>query len=377
MHNLLLAFAPADHLMTLCNRGLLLSLILLASPLPLPGQTERQPATPAVKTLVEFEILLPRQGDALDAQKWGPTFERIGVSVRFRQAILDDEPEVEERMRGTWRMVNVVGEMDREGTLHFPEKSFTMSEGAKLADWVEELKTFGAQGSPDGKPVWGLSEAQFTAVYDELSKPIENSLEGQELPDALQNLQLPADYPVRLHETAENRLTDPSSAHALREEVQGLSLGTGLAIVLADYGLGFRPIRNTKGTIALVVEPLSEITDPWPIGWELDPAQPRNEVAPGYFEMVRAGFDDLPLEDVLDAVEQASGTPIIINYEGSAARGIDPAVVRVSYPQKQTAWVLIVRTVTSQARLTREIMIDEAGKPFIYVFPFVPQRAAD
>lgn len=364
--------------MTLCLRGVVCLIALICGIDSLSAQSDRQPASPATKTLVEFEILMPKLGDGLDAQRWGPAFEKIGVSVRFRQAILDDEPAIEEQTRGTWRMVNVVGEMDLDGTLHFPDdKSFTMSESAKLAEWVNDLKTYGAQGSPAGKPVWGLSEPQFTAVYDALSTPITAEVAGLELPDVFQNLKLPADYPLKLHETAEDRLRNPASAHPLRENVTGLSTGTGLAIVLADYGLGFRPLRNTQGKIDFIVEPLSEISDPWPIGWEPDPAQPRNEVAPGFFAMVRAGFDDLPLQDVLEAVEQASETPIIINYEASLARDINPAEVKVSYPQKQTSWVLIVRTVTSQARLTREIMIDEAGKPFVYVFPFVPQRTKD
>lgn len=341
------------------------------------AQGERPAAANAEKTLVEFEILLPKLGDGLDAQTWGPVFEKMGVSVRFRQAILDEEPKVEERIRGSWRMVNVIGEMDLDGTLHFPDKTYTMSETRQLGEWVDELKTYGAQGAPDGKPAWGLSEAQFTAVYDALSTPIDAELAGIELPDAFQALKLPVDYPLRLQTTAEELLRSPVSAHPLRQDVRGLSMGTGLAIVLSDFGLGFRPLRNPKGTIDLVVEPLEDLKDPWPIGWELDPSQPRNEVAPALFAMVRAGFDDLPLQDVLDAIEQASQTPIIIDYRRCAARDIDPAEVKVSYPQKQTAWVLILRTVTAQARLTREIMLDEAGTPFVYVFPFEPQRSAE
>ena len=222
-----------------------------------------------------------------------------------------------------------------------------------------------------------MSEAQFTEVYDALSTPIETDLAGLELPDAFQALKLPADYPLRLQTTAEDLLRNPVSAHPLRQDVRGLSMGTGLAIVLGDFGLGYRPLRNPRGTIDLMVEPLEDLKDAWPIGWELDPATPRNEVAPALFAMVKAGFDDLPLQDVLDAVEQASQTPIIIDYRRCAARDIDPAEVKVSYPQKQTAWVLIIRTVTSQARLTREIMADEAGQPFVYVFPFEPQRSAE
>jgi hypothetical protein len=117
------------------------------------------------------------------------------------------------------------------------------------------------------------------------------------------------------------------------------------------------------------------MSQPWPIGWELEAKPPLNEQAPQLFNMITAGFDKLPLQDVLDAVEQASQTSIIIDYEQCAAREIDPRTVQVNYPQKKTAWAILIRSVTSQARLTREVKVDESGRVFVYVFPFAPKAA--
>lgn len=329
------------------------------------------------KTLVEFEILMPKIGNPLLAQQWGPVFEQIGVGVRFRERILDDKPSVEERSRGTYRMVTVVGEMDRDGTLHFPNRSFRRDQSQRLAEWVRELQTYGAQGSPDGQPLWGLSQRQFDALFAALGRPVTADVQGLGLREAIQNLGLPNEYPFRLHRSAEDLLSSSAADHAVRNDVTGLSCGTSLAIVLADFGLGFRPLRTPAGSIELVAEPLQGLSHPWPVGWPVDPKRPRNETAPALFAKVEAGFNEVPLADVLAAIANASQTPVILDYEACARHKVDPTTVNVSYPQKQTAWILILRTVTAQARLTREIMLDEAGNAFVHVFPFEPRRAAE
>jgi hypothetical protein len=327
----------------------------------------------ALKTDVEFEVLVPRFGGALEAQSWGPVFQKLGVSVRFRQAILDDKPVVEERTRGTYRTVKVIGEMDTGGTLHVPSKSFKPSDTTTLKEWVDELKTYGAQGSPDGKPLWGLTKEDFDALFVKLSKPLAAEVEGLAPRAALAKLEMPASHPVRLHTSADAKLQGELAARPLRQEVGGFSAGTGLAIVLADYGLAFRPRRTPQATIELVVEPLADISDPWPVGWPLDAKRPLNEEVPQLFDMVTAGFPDLPLQDVLNAVEQNSQTPIVVDYELCATKEIDPFTATVKFPEKKTAWFMLIRSVTAQARLTRELKVDEAGRVFVHVFPFMPK----
>ncbi len=327
-----------------------------------------------LRTLVDVEVLLPKLDTSLNAQTWGPVFEKLGVTVQFRQAILDDKPAVTERVRGSYRLVKAVGEMDLNGTLKFPGKSFKLSDAAALTEWINELKTYGAQGSPVGKPLWGLNQEDFDSLFKDLGAPIAADVEEQELRAALQKLGLPARYPVRLQASAEAWLQN-AGGRPLRQEVRGFSSGTGLAIVLADYGLGFRPQRTPQATLELAVEPLQDMSHAWPIGWELEAKPPLNEQAPQLFNLITAGFENLPLQDVLDAAEQASQTPIIIDYEQCAAREIDPRTARVNFPQKKTAWAMLIRSVAGQARLTREVKTDEAGRIFVFVFPFVPRPA--
>lgn len=357
------------------HRSLMFALV---APVLLCGSSGRaqQPDRLALKTEVEFEVLVPRFGGALESQTWGPVFEKLGVTVRFRQAILDDEPVVEERTRGTYRTVKVVGEMDLDGTLHVPGKAFKSSDTGILKEWVDELKTYGAQGSPDGKPLWGLKQVDFDALFIKLARPLTAEVEGLAPREALAKLAMPAEHPVRLNAAAEARLQGELAARPLRQDVNGFSGGTGLAIVLADFGLGFRPRRTPQATIELVVEPMADISDPWPVGWPLEPKRPLNEEVPQLFDLVTAGFPDLPLQDVLNAVEQNSKTPIIVDYELCATKEIDPFTASVKFPEKKTAWFMLIRSVTAQARLTRELKVDEAGRVFVHVFPFVPKPVA-
>jgi hypothetical protein len=345
-------------------------------------RAQSEPAAPPnplaiKKTIVDFEIMLDEEGNPLDPQQWGPVFERLGAAVQFRQRILDDQVSINERIRGSYRMVTAIGELDSNGSLNFPGKSFKLDNTQPLAEWIRELQTYGGQGSPDGQPVWGLTDKQFDALFAELGRPVTGSCDGLEFQSAIEQLGLPAAYPFRLHETARELVLSSAGAHTVRHEINGLSRGTALAIVLADYGLGFRPLRSPAGAIDLVAEPLAGLEKPWPIGWPLEDDRPRNETTPALFAQVDAGFNDVPLADVLSAIEEATSTRVIVDYEKCAGRDIDPAALNVKYPQRKTAWILILRTVAAQARLTREIMVDEAGTPFVYLFPFEPKRARD
>lgn len=355
-----------------------LGALVFASAAQAQKSSTRAPGSlPVKQTSVEVEIMLDKFSDNVAPQQWGPVFEKLGVAARFRERIQGDDVSLGEKTRGSYRYVTAVGELNRDGSLNFPGKSFTLDNTAAINAWIRELQTYGALGSPDGQPVWGLTDQQFDALYDELRQPVAGDFEGLEFQPAIKQLALPDAYYFRLDEAARELAQKPERQHPFRHEVSGLSRGTALAIVLADYGLGFRPLRTPTGAIELVAEPLETLKKPWPIGWPLDKDRPRNETAPALFEQVTAGFNDQTLADVLSAIEQASHTRVIVDYERCARRKINPDEVKVSYPQKRTAWILILKTVTSQARLSREIMTDEGGSAFVYVFPFEPKREAD
>lgn len=347
-----------------------LLIILMAVAGSAEGQDRRGAA---VETLLDIEIMMPPLGgDPLDGQRWRQAFEKLGEGVKLRQPLPSDKPAVEESTRGNFRIVKVTGLMDRQGKLVFPHnRTFTLAQTEQLGKWLDELKLFGAQGSPDGKPLWGLSNAQFDTLFRQVGAPVTESLKGLELKAAVAKLPLPAELSVEFHRDTQPLLA-AATGQKLPIEVQGLSSGTALSAILSQWKLGFRPLRGPRGDLRLLVQSLEGLKDPWPIGWPVDDVVPRNQIIPQFFEMVMTGFEAVPLGRVLEAIEAETDVPIIVNRAFCRERGIDVDKTTVSYPRKQAAYALVIQSVVRESQLTYEYRLDEANAPFVYVSPFVP-----
>ena len=365
-------------------RLLLLSALLLFSVASAAGaqhgDVRRGPGSPAARkrpttTTVSVELLTGDEGVGLHAQEWHQVFEKLGVSFRARRSIFNDKPEVRERMFGTIREVKIVGRLDRDGRMVLPDRAFRRSDAAKLAEWIRELKTYGAKGSPQGKQMWGLDKSQFASVYKALSWKLETDVEGQKIEDALAKMQLPAEFPVRFTTTTRRWLsTEFRRAPTVRHSLKGLSVGTALAIVLNDYGLGFRPLRTPEGTIELAIDPLTKTTDVWPVGWEITEALERRKLVPKMFELVPVELEDANFVDVLHAISVKTGVPILFDRYRIEAKQIDLDNLRVSHKPSQTAWSLLIKRLANSARLTRVFKKDEAGRPFVWITTLEPRR---
>ncbi len=332
-------------------------------------------AARADKTIIEVELIgRGALSGGVKAHRWAETLQKLGVSVRVRQPTVDDEPGVTEKTRGTLRWVYVVGVLDNKGRMLLPDRNFAPSDIVLLREWIDELKLYGAQGSPDGKPLWGLSKTQFNTIFAALGEPIPQDSEGETLTRALQQMNLPQQYPVRFHSTSAPPLSAAEGSLPVRQRLAGISCGTGLAALLADYGFGFRPLRTPAGAIELVVQPLADIDNAWPVGWDPPQGTRRTKLAPRLFKMVPVQFDDVPLQDVLDAITQASGVPIIIDHRAVEQKGIDLAETTLSYPAKRVAWIQVIHSAAARNHMTEKLRVDEGGKPFVHVAPFVPRR---
>lgn len=333
----------------------------------------QEPQQADSNVLLDLEIVTPRQGtNLLASQRWGSFFRDQGEVVRVREPLADDKPGATETSRGTFRLVKVVALMDRDGQLHVPGHKLTLNQPDKVQEWLKELKTYGAQGDPEGQPRWGLNEEQFKAVYAALSVPVVESQQGRPLSEVMKSLPLPVDFPLRVHAEAAP-LFETAGQEPVKDDIQGLSLGTALAGTLVQQGFGFRPRRTPSGTLELVVESLSKISDPWPVGWTVDPAK-RKEVAPQLFKSVAAGFENQPLDDVLHAISTQQQVPILCNRAACATREIDLHNL-VTYPMRSvTMWMMVLDSSVRQSKLEAFIRRDEVGQPLVYVTPFEPKR---
>lgn len=319
-------------------------------------------------TTVEVELLTAPDGGALHGQQWRAQFEQLGIALRVRRPVLNDKPDVSERVVGTLRYVTAVGQLERSGKIAFPAKTFALSDAPKLKEWLDELKTYGAQGSPNGRPLWGLTEKQFKVTYDVLTAVQKTSVAGKDLPDAVAALELPQNLSVRWSTDAqqylEGRVADGriTAVH----DTSGFSKATALAIALNDQGLGFRPNRTPEGTIELLIEPQSrEEQVHWPVGWPLQRQRP--VALPGLFAMVNVALEKVPLSELLEDVAKATETPIFVDRAELDRRQIDLSKLLVSHPLKKTTWSIALRAVLVPKHMTGELWQDEAGRGFVWV----------
>lgn len=321
-------------------------------------------------TTVEIKLLVGTDGGALHSQQWLKVLEPLDVSIQIQKPDLDDKPEVKERIVGTLRYVTAIGTLDRSGKISFPGRSFSTSDGAALKEWIDDLRTYGAQGSPEGQPLWGLSKDQFTRIYDGLNRVVDVELIDQPIREAVSKLPLPEQYPVRWGQAAADSIARRMSGATVRQEIKGFSAATALAIALNDCGLGFRPNRTPTGGLELLIEPLGKRDDHWPVGWPLQ--QQRFKAAPKFFAMTTIELDQVTLADVLLAVTELSETPVLVDHAELDKKGIDPAQLKVSFKRGRTSWSVALKQMVIPQKLSREIWQDEAGRAFVWITVFHP-----
>ena len=321
----------------------------------------------APETEVSLELISGAAAATEHAQAWGQRLQKLEIQFQTRQAITGDKPEVKEQKLGRLRKVTVVAVLDRNGKILCNDRAFTLAEAEKLADWIRELKTYGAQGAPQGKPLFGLDNRQFAGVMQALSVPVTIDTDGLTLEAALAKLPLPEKHPLRMTPEAQRAARESNANKKLRTDARSLSVGTALAATLNEFGLSFKPLRTPEGKIELVVSPREAGQDAWPIGWPLDPDTPQGKLVPALFKTVPVELDEVPLTDVLTAASQAAEIPLLVDHFAIEREEIDLSELKVTVAKRKTTWSLLLRQVTFPHKLGRRIVTDDSGKPFVLI----------
>jgi hypothetical protein len=334
-----------------------------------PGEKPSKPAEPT-NTTIHIDLFSSDPTQALQSQTWGRVFDTLGHRVRIRTGGAEDEPQISESNRGPLRTVTLVGKIDRRGTVTFPGRTFNPGDDKALKEWLEELQSYGAQGSPIGKPRWGLNADQFQGLFTSLSEVVETDVTGLPLPDVVRSFGFGIDIPLRIHDSVADRWKSTASGLVALQDVRKLTRGSALAVLLNDHGLCFRPLRTPSGAIDLVVLDKAQTADPWPLGWEPRPNVPRNEYAPALFAFGPIGFLDRPVTETLADAREQTGCAMVVDTPGLLKKEVDLSKKIYGVPQKKTAWVLILQSALTGTGLLPHIRIDEAGRGFVLVAPF-------
>ncbi len=318
--------------------------------------------------IVEMEIVTDPRSSALVAQRWTAVLSQSGVSrVRIRASRRGDKVQVTTAGTDRRPVYQVMGSLDSRGTLNLPGGRFQQGDRSKLRQWVEELKTWGPQGAPQGQPAYGLNAEQLSTLLKDLSQPVVVSTSSLQEAKAFDQIVGKLQVPVEL-----DRATAGSLRHSrtVGVELQGLASGTALAYVLRPSGLVFRPQRLPSGEIRLLVQPSNQVEKPWSIG--VAPEQRDSEILPVLLEFLKVEIEPTPLAEVLPVIQGRVKVPFLIDQNQLVKHRVDISQVKVSHPSKKTWYQALLRHLLRQAQLKHELRLDEAGKPFLWITTLKP-----
>jgi hypothetical protein len=320
-------------------------------------------------TSLDIELISNSSGTGLDSQTWARTLDRLGYSSRVRSGEEGEEPSISESNIGRFRTVRIVGRINGN-SIEFPGKKFNAGEDKALREWLREREAYGAQGSPAGKPLWGLNSEQFEAIVKLLAKPIEVNTAGRELTNIAEDLGYGDEIPFRIHTSAQSKWRGEPAPLVADQEALGLSRGTGFAALLAEQGLCMRPLRTPGGNVELVVQLRSDVPDGWPVGWEPSKdARPR-ELVPEFFAFQPIGFREKRVIDVIADAEAQTGVKILVDLWKAREKKIDLKASKFGQPKQSTAWTLILASSVERTGLHAQYRMDETGRVFVWYTPF-------
>lgn len=347
--------------------------LILTRSLPAQDSTRPTPAAARIgkpqsflETQVSIELLTGPEGVSFRAQKWAALMEELNLPMRIRRGFGDENKTgVQEKMVGTsLREVLIVGRIDEAGTIYVEDRKFRPTEAAKFREWIKELKTYGVQGAPQGKPIWGLSLKQFEEIFAALAPPVEESFVGKPLKLAVREMKLPEQFPLQIDESA-RVILDTHIEVAVVSEIKGFSHGVALAILLKEQGLGFFPRRTPEGIVELAIASLEERDDAWPTGWP--PQGDQFELIPALATLTDLQTVEQPLEEFIARIHDLIQLPILYDRFALARDEIDLAACTVNLPSKRMTWITGLRVALFKHRMRPEIVTDEGGRPYLWI----------
>lgn len=316
--------------------------------------------------VIDLEIATERGVQITAPREWLQQLAGLGITnVRIRTATANDNPAAENRGTAERPRFHVVGILTPRNELRLPGGTFRASDGSRLAEYLARLAADGPESLTAELGRFGLTEKEYAGVYADLAQPLNFATEGQSLQTILAKSQAKFSHRLAPDAAADRILR---TAKPVPDEVGELTAGTALAIVLKNYGLALRPEkpRGAPVTLRIVsVESVNSADDIWPIGW--DPQTSSRETAPMLFEFLNVEIDGYSLQEAVDAIAPRLKLPIYWDHAALAANQIDPAKIQVHLPKTRIYYKRILDRVLSQARLSAQLRVDEAGTAFLWI----------
>jgi len=312
--------------------------------------------------------LFTDQGFGVDAaQRWYQVFTELGVdNLRIRGAEPGDEIGIHEVPKRDAPTYQVTGRITASNALELPGGKFTLRDSSRLKVWLKNLADQGIDGVT-GKPArFGFSEVQFAEVQEDLKRPVGFATVDLPADEAVAKIATGLRHAVEIAPAARVALAKRQVAENLSE----LSAGTALAMILRPAGLVFAPERLEGKVLHYRVALPAAGHDTWPVGWASD--KPDRDLVPDLFKFVHVEIDETPVAEATEPIQQRLEIPFFWDHYALEAQASNPAQTLVKLPTKKLHYGLILSKILSQAKLQKELRVDEAGKPFLWITTQLP-----
>ena len=322
----------------------------------------------SAKPQVSLE-LLTRPGLSLTAsQQWYKALADLGIGgLQIRDAGPRDEMGISQQGSKSAPAYKVVGILSADNVLHLPGGTFKLGETAKLRKWLENLSELGAEGVTAERSAFGLIARQLEQVHDDLKHPVDPSTKGLPAGKAVRQIGGRLKFALEMDEAAGPALAKVE----VEDELNGLSSGTTLALILRPAGLVLIPERPAGGDLRYRVAKAQAGREAWPAGWK--PKGRPNEVIGELFEFLNVEIpQDIPLPEVLEAIQARLKVPFLFDHNALVLHGIDPDKATADALNKRMTYSQVLNKVLGHARLKYEVRVDEADKPFLWITTVKP-----
>lgn len=320
-----------------------------------------------LRRTLDVEVLIQSQPSyRIKSQEWGRVFQELGYSVRFREPRAGEASRIEDLDRDDSLATHVVAAMAADGSIRIGTQKFDIESTKPLTLALEEIQRHGAKGPPDSNPTWGLTDEQFKEVTRLLGVPVENPVELQSSILAVESVGLPVNMRMKFTEAARQQALAQRPESALDNiELQGFTKGSAIAIVLAQYGLGFRPRYVSPGHYDMEIVRGNESDNLWPIGWK--PEQSFSEILPTYFRAIPLDVEDVEVSALVGAISGKIGVADFSSAYALTAKGLDINTLRYTRKDDRISPSRLLTAVGDKLELGFDVRVDEAGKMFLWV----------
>ncbi|MDO5113811.1 MAG: hypothetical protein Q4E67_05505 [Planctomycetia bacterium] len=307
---------------------------------------------------IRLEIFCDGPLQPIAAQQWGAALQSTGFSgVQLRGGNEEDVLDLRKISEGEY---HALGMLTKEETLLLPGgKKFSRRQLGEIRPYLvgllEERERLEEEQALEAEKA-RLWEKVLEKLSPAVGVETKNVERRKVLREISQKLKGNVHVPMSIRDVLEKE-------DCVREELQTVSRGTAMAYVLRYIGYCAVLTKKPSGEMELVWTPSEKITSEeiLPVGYPLE-RMPRE-----MFESFRANVDGALLSVVLDALSQRLQIPFLYDYNSMAAEGIEISEVSVKLNPMKITYDRLLDTLLSQARLKKEVRMDEAGQPFLWI----------